>query len=282
MSKAADRFRRALEKPDIGYLGRAGARVLAGAMLVATIVAGCDGSGTTGGAGGSSGAGGTGAASIEAGTGGALAAADAAADRAQDSSGEVGIEASRDADDARDAGADASRIEQGGCTYIGNLDHFGVFRRDVARDLCLTLVLVFPGQAPPAGLTLPDRVGLIAAGAAPGWACSSGGYIAIHADQVSGVVEAKSIAPSGDPGHLRVDVTFSFGANDAGVEPMERMVIDDIDVAPSCPAPACTFGADQTCNDNPAISSLHGRCTPAATCICNSGFALNPSTGRCL
>jgi hypothetical protein len=48
------------------------------------------------------------------------------------------------------------------------------------------------------------------------------------------------------------------------------------------PAPVCTPGQDQTCNDNPAMSSLHGTCRgDAATCDCHDGFAKNPATGRC-
>jgi hypothetical protein len=46
-------------------------------------------------------------------------------------------------------------------------------------------------------------------------------------------------------------------------------------------APVCTPGADQTCNDNPIVSSFHGHCTDAGTCQCN-GTILNPNTGRCL
>jgi len=44
----------------------------------------------------------------------------------------------------------------------------------------------------------------------------------------------------------------------------------------------CEPGADQTCNDNPAISSLHGRCLPDRTCECAEGVQKNPDTGRCL
>jgi hypothetical protein len=44
----------------------------------------------------------------------------------------------------------------------------------------------------------------------------------------------------------------------------------------------CRVGADQSCNDNPAISSIHGRCQSDGTCVCNNGFAMNPATGRCL
>lgn len=45
--------------------------------------------------------------------------------------------------------------------------------------------------------------------------------------------------------------------------------------------PPCTFGADQTCNDDPTISSLWGRCTEQLTCECKAGLEINPETGRC-
>jgi hypothetical protein len=44
----------------------------------------------------------------------------------------------------------------------------------------------------------------------------------------------------------------------------------------------CTPGADQTCNDDPAISSLHGKCNADSTCTCSAGFMKNAKTGRCL
>jgi hypothetical protein len=51
-------------------------------------------------------------------------------------------------------------------------------------------------------------------------------------------------------------------------------------------APVCTVGMDQTCNDNPALSSIHGTCALDANltpyCTCKPGFAKNPTTGRCL
>jgi hypothetical protein len=46
-------------------------------------------------------------------------------------------------------------------------------------------------------------------------------------------------------------------------------------------APVCTYGMDQTCNDNPLSSSIHGYCQPDGTCICKAGFELNPATGKC-
>jgi hypothetical protein len=46
--------------------------------------------------------------------------------------------------------------------------------------------------------------------------------------------------------------------------------------------PACTVGMDQTCNDNPIISSIHGVCQPDGSCTCSGTWAKNPATGRCL
>ena len=45
--------------------------------------------------------------------------------------------------------------------------------------------------------------------------------------------------------------------------------------------PVCTFGADQTCNDDPRISSIRGRCTDAGACACGDAET-NPDSGRCL
>jgi hypothetical protein len=47
-------------------------------------------------------------------------------------------------------------------------------------------------------------------------------------------------------------------------------------------AMVCEPGSDQTCNDDPAISSLHGACKPDGTCECVAGVEKNPATGRCL
>jgi hypothetical protein len=48
---------------------------------------------------------------------------------------------------------------------------------------------------------------------------------------------------------------------------------DDSDAGKAPPAKVCEFGADQTCNDNPIISSLHGVCHKDGTCECHLGFA---------
>jgi len=42
----------------------------------------------------------------------------------------------------------------------------------------------------------------------------------------------------------------------------------------------CTFGRDQTCNEDPAVSSLRGTCLADGTCKCVAGTS--PYTGRCL
>jgi len=46
-------------------------------------------------------------------------------------------------------------------------------------------------------------------------------------------------------------------------------------------AMVCKPGSDQSCNDDPTISSLHGHCTSDGICMCNSTFAKNPATGLC-
>jgi hypothetical protein len=46
--------------------------------------------------------------------------------------------------------------------------------------------------------------------------------------------------------------------------------------------PVCSPGINQTCNDNPAVSSFRGRCTDAGTCVCNNDAAPLPASGRCL
>jgi hypothetical protein len=54
------------------------------------------------------------------------------------------------------------------------------------------------------------------------------------------------------------------------------------DVGAQPPVPHCMFGADQSCNDNPALNSLHGTCNQDGTCTCHAPFGKSPTTGRCL
>jgi hypothetical protein len=44
---------------------------------------------------------------------------------------------------------------------------------------------------------------------------------------------------------------------------------------------SCLPGADQTCNDDPIVSSLWGHCEATGVCTCKTGRSLNPATGRC-
>jgi hypothetical protein len=53
------------------------------------------------------------------------------------------------------------------------------------------------------------------------------------------------------------------------------------DVSGVCVHAPCTFGQDQTCNDDPGISSIHGTCNANGTCTCTSPSKLVPSTGKC-
>ncbi|MGC4086792.1 MAG: hypothetical protein QM756_02625 [Polyangiaceae bacterium] len=43
----------------------------------------------------------------------------------------------------------------------------------------------------------------------------------------------------------------------------------------------CKVGADQTCNDSLSASALWGHCLSDGSCQCNSGYELNPATGKC-
>jgi len=46
--------------------------------------------------------------------------------------------------------------------------------------------------------------------------------------------------------------------------------------------PVCEYGRDWTCNDDPAISSIHGECEEDGTCTCFEEFGgQNLETGRC-
>jgi len=46
-------------------------------------------------------------------------------------------------------------------------------------------------------------------------------------------------------------------------------------------SPGCTFGADQTCNDDVTVSTLMGHCEADGYCTCNAGFEVNSNTGKC-
>ena len=39
--------------------------------------------------------------------------------------------------------------------------------------------------------------------------------------------------------------------------------------------------SDQSCNDDPAVSALWGRCTEMGVCECNEGFERSPTSDLC-
>ena len=47
-----------------------------------------------------------------------------------------------------------------------------------------------------------------------------------------------------------------------------------------CPT-VCTYGQDQTCNDDPLVNALWGVCSATGTCSCNTGYVIDMATGRC-
>jgi hypothetical protein len=76
----------------------------------------------------------------------------------------------------------------------------------------------------------------------------------------------------------------SEAAQEAPPRAAESLTTDPEPGAPA-PAPAgkrapCTLGQDQTCNADPSVSALWGRCLPTGTCECKPGFELSPA-GYC-
>ena len=51
--------------------------------------------------------------------------------------------------------------------------------------------------------------------------------------------------------------------------------------APSGKRAPCAFGQDQSCNEDPKVSALWGRCTELGVCECKPGFELGPESRLC-
>jgi len=47
------------------------------------------------------------------------------------------------------------------------------------------------------------------------------------------------------------------------------------------PGSTCTVGMNQTCNDNPVISSVRGQCIGGGRCVCGTA-GMSPTSGKCL
>ena len=66
-------------------------------------------------------------------------------------------------------------------------------------------------------------------------------------------------------------------AGDAGPDASAPDAASPSDAGP----PVCSFGQDQTCNDDSTVSALWGHCNADGTCTCNVGFEIDPFTGHC-
>jgi hypothetical protein len=108
-----------------------------------------------------------------------------------------------------------------------------------------------------------------------------------------GAVLDVAVESQGGPG---ADSSIDDGAYDAGEENASPDVGAPGDGAPGdgeAPIEAgmtsacfdagtcCVFQQDSTCNDEPSMSALAGRCSPAGWCACNHGFGLDLSSGKC-
>jgi len=91
-----------------------------------------------------------------------------------------------------------------------------------------------------------------------------------------------------EPGFSDFPDTCAVGA--CGCSPQQSEVINTCacpagacflpDLGCVGPAGVCTVAADQTCNDNIQLNSVHGRCVTGGRCVCGSlGFA---ASGKCL
>ncbi|HEX6277577.1 MAG TPA: hypothetical protein VFZ53_31250 [Polyangiaceae bacterium] len=166
-----------------------------------------------------------------------------------------------------------------GCTFIGGVDRIVVSKRDVANNRCLSLVL-WDGPTQSGGLEVPERWSVETVAIGPAEECPSRNGTRVQAS-VSGSLTFVDFNTGGGPIHVAVDATIDFAAGQPATG-TERLNAETVDVRPACNAACVGVGPNPACNDNPALSSVHGRCTAAGTCVCNEGYELNPATGKCL
>lgn len=135
-------------------------------------------------------------------------------------------------------------------------------------------------QAPP----LPDAPG-------PSSATPSNAPVAAGADPPVGLSAEQCRSQSGevltDPGdgslHTRgcPEGRTRLGSVRVGVEGGLCCALASAAAPAAGKRPPCTLGADQECNDEPAVSSLWGRCTELGVCECKPGFERSVESGRC-
>jgi hypothetical protein len=93
-----------------------------------------------------------------------------------------------------------------------------------------------------------------------------------HVDVAPDASVATDIGVGKDAGKVLADAPVG---NDIGRDVADVPVTGDT-------SGACTPGMDQTCNDSPIASYVSGTCQSNGTCICKSGYVINPSTARCM
>ena len=121
-----------------------------------------------------------------------------------------------------------------GCRYVGGYNRIVVAKRDTARNLCFNLALVeSPTGQPPPGLTLPQPYAVQSVGVGPASACPTMGALPTLASQVVGSVSFVTLGAD-TWGGADVDVTMSFGSNDAGAPPSEQLSARGVDLRQSC------------------------------------------------
>jgi hypothetical protein len=74
------------------------------------------------------------------------------------------------------------------------------------------------------------------------------------------------------------DLALADGGNRDAASPDQAARDGDADPPKACLADG---GYGPPCNDDPNSAAVMGTCQPDGTCKCNSGYVLNPSTGRC-
>ncbi len=102
------------------------------------------------------------------------------------------------------------------------------------------------------------------------------GDLALPKDGTVGDLALPTDAPVAD-GAL-ADLALTDGDRRDGTPPDEATRDGGADVATPC---LVDGGFGPPCNDDPISAAVMGTCQPDGTCKCNSGYVLNPSTGRC-
>ena len=72
---------------------------------------------------------------------------------------------------------------------------------------------------------------------------------------------------------------ISAGCSSSTVQPESAAASDS--AAPAGKRAPCTLGADQSCNEDPKVSALWGRCTELGVCECKPGFERSPTSDLC-